>query len=86
MKRTVVQTKVGDNQVRNRTKIESEEPCDIDTHASRIAQDRLLKQIASDPSLIACGYGSFQRLLIHHDGAQWVAEAESVVEVENASQ
>jgi hypothetical protein len=38
----------------------------------------LLKLVASDPSLSACGYSNFQTLRMYHDGAKWIMEFEAV--------
>ncbi len=81
MRRTQTKSRVADSQTRHHVRIEGL-PCAPGTHASRIAQARLIEALAEDLSLVACGGVPFEKLVIRHDGEYWIAEAEAVIDDE----
>ena len=79
MRRTVSETKIGEERVRYRTRIEDDDVPD----AQKFMRQRLfLQHLADQPDLLNCGYSRFQTLHIRWDSGRWVAEAEAEVLVE----
>jgi hypothetical protein len=81
MRRTVSEARVGDNQVRYRTRIEDDGSQQNSWEARRKLLD-LLGTILQSPDLMNCGFNTPQKLSIYHSGTGWVLEAEATVEVE----
>lgn len=79
MKRIVSQARVGEHQIRHRTRIE-DLPTPEGSEEARVRQFHFVQELAQNWSLLACGMQMFQRLSIYHSGSAWVAEAEAVVE------
>ena len=77
MKRTVLRTVIGEDQERIRVRIETDE-CVPESQAAHFFVFELLRHLAEQPDLSACGMVPFQKLSIFHDGKRWIAEAEAV--------
>jgi hypothetical protein len=80
VKRLTSSVPIGTTRKRNKTKIESDS-CTIGTQEARFAQFDLLKLLAEQPDLSACGGVDFQRMIMFHNGNCWVVELEAVVEI-----
>jgi hypothetical protein len=77
--KTSTRTPLQDDKVRFRVVLEGE-AYTKGSQESRVDQFRLLKMIAEDPSLTACGMGDFHKLTMTHNGTRWIVEAEAVVD------
>ena len=55
------------------------EPCVLGTQKCRFVQFELLRYIAEDPAVTACGTSDFHRMTMKHDGSHWIVEAEAIV-------
>lgn len=53
----------------------SSEPCSA---SSRKDQLSLLETVVNTPGLLDCGLSSFQKMVMSHDGTQWVLKLEAV--------
>lgn len=80
MKRTVSETRLDESRIRYRTKIEDDDT-GIGTEAAAWRQYYLLKELASQQNLLACGYAQFETLKMYHNGSRWVVELEATVGV-----
>jgi hypothetical protein len=78
MQRTTSRTRVSDTQVRYRTTLESDE-CAEGTPTARFLQFELLRTLASDPSLTACGYSDFRTLRFEFRDTRWQVVCEALV-------
>lgn len=78
MRRTVNSRDMNDGTTRTRVKIEGD-----DTPAEGLVHEQtkwsLLQNIVDNPALVDCGYNSFQRFLMYHDGSRWIIEVEAIV-------
>ena len=79
MKRTVTETKVGETQIRYRTRIEDDESMKGSDEA-RMRQYLFMREIVDNWTLLTCGLQMFQSLRIFHSGNCWVAEAEATID------
>jgi hypothetical protein len=79
MKRSMTKVVIQDNKTRYRVTIESDE-CLKGSQEARVIQFLLLRSIADEPSLTACGMSDFQRMTMTHNGEKWIVECESIEE------
>lgn len=82
MRRTISEAKVGDRQVRYRTRIE-DDPSSANSWEARRRLLDLLSTVLQSPDLMNCGLNAPQKLSIYHSGQSWVLEAEATVETES---
>ena len=80
MKRFVTETKVGEHQIRYRTRIE-DDPSNQGSDEARVRQYLFMQQLVNTWTLLTCGLQMFQTLRVFHSGTCWVGEAEAVVNV-----
>jgi hypothetical protein len=82
MKRFVTETRVGEHQIRYRTRIE-----DVDSvkgsDDARMRQYQFLSELIGQWQLLACGLQMFESLKVYHNGTCWVAEAEATADEPN---
>ncbi len=74
----ISRVQVGDDLYRYRVQYESD-PCSPGTQHARFFQFEMLKTIALDPQISACGLSDFQTLKMHHDGGKWIIALEATV-------
>jgi hypothetical protein len=72
----LTETRIGEDQVRYRVTLVSD-PCSAGTQLARFLQFELLRTMATDPAVTACGMSDFQTLTMRHDGEKWVAICEA---------
>lgn len=80
MHKTTSQTRVADNQIRHRTRIEDSIESRPGTSDARRRLHFLFQTFADSPDLLNCGPAIPQRLSITHSGRSWVVETEAVVD------
>lgn len=80
----MTETRIGDRQVRHRTKIE-DDPSLQDSQQARVRLWTLLESFTSNLDLLSCGYSIPQKIAIYHSGHGWVVESEAVVESDTDS-
>jgi hypothetical protein len=73
----LTETRIGENQTRYRVTLFSD-PCPAGTQLARFLQFELLRTIANDPSVTACGTTDFQTMTMNHDGEKWVVICEAI--------
>lgn len=82
MNRTISEIKVGESQIRYRTRIEDDDS-PANTPEARVRQHDFLKQLVNQWVLLSCGMQMFQTLKMYHDGERWICEAEALVDKES---
>lgn len=80
MNRKTIEQDIGEDRVRYVTMLESD-ICTLGTQMARFLQFELLRTVANDPAISACGLNDFQKLKMSHDGMRWVIEAEAIIEI-----
>ncbi len=78
MKRQLLKTRFDDEKIRVRLTMETE-PCTREGPESRYIKFELLRYIAEDPAVSACGHSDFETMKMYHDGFKWIVECEAVV-------
>lgn len=79
--RQVKKTTLSPGRVRYRVVVTGES-CQPHTHEARVHQSIFLSWIADNQPLLQCGYSIPDRILVHHNGECWQAEAEAEVDEE----
>lgn len=77
MNKKLVKTPAGENITRYSVRLDSDE-CSKGTQLARFLQFEMLRTIATDPSITACGLNDFQTLRMYHDGSKWVIDLEAI--------
>lgn len=77
MKKTLLQSHLGDDKFRFSVKLEGAEcpPLGVE---SRIRAMELLRALTTNPGLTDCGNNHFETMRMFHDGKSWVIELEAV--------
>lgn len=78
MKKTVNKIKLNDK-FRYLVRIEDVE-CEIDTEEYKLRQFLFLQSLVNTPSLLNCGYKTFEKMTVYYDGTKWVADLEALTE------
>lgn len=79
MKRCVSELRIGEGQIRYRTRLE-DEFSEKGSDQAREQQYFFLRQLLDNPTLLDCGLQRFQTLKIFHSGTQWICEAEATID------
>ena len=79
MKRYQTATKVGENKMRYRTRIE-DEPSPEGSQEARIRAHTFMRQLVENWALLNCGLEVPQEVKLYHTGNNWVVEAEAIVD------
>jgi hypothetical protein len=79
MQRFPSEARIGDAQVRYRTRLE-DDPSVIGSWEARNRLLSLFQTILHSPDLINCGLNFPHRISINHNGTAWVIEAEAISE------
>jgi hypothetical protein len=79
MKRCVSAIKIGEGQIRYKTRLE-DEYSEKGSDQAREQQYFFIRQILDNLVLLDCGMQRFQTLKVFHSGVQWIAEAVAVVD------
>ncbi len=83
MKRQLSKTRYDEDKVRVRLTMETDE-CPKEGPLSRFIKFELLRYIAEDPQVSACGHSDFDTMNMYHDGFKWIVICEAVVQKSNA--
>jgi hypothetical protein len=82
MDRSVHEVKISSTRTRIRVRVSSDICPAPPESASRWHQYHLLTTLAHDPQLLMCGDAPFQTLTVKYVHDRWVAEAESMIDVD----
>ena len=77
--RIVRKTEISPGVFRYRIIITSME-CQKDTHESNVYQGMFVKWLGDNLGLLMCGYKTFSKLSVFHNGECWTCEAEAEVD------
>lgn len=80
MNRRVANQDLGGGKQRVRVQITTERCDEKGSHSMKV-RGLLLTTIAEVPDFTKCGYETFQKLRIFHDGDQWIAELEATMDI-----
>ena len=78
MNRTLTHTRIDEDKIRYRVRIESD-PCVPNTPLYTFLQFEMLRMLSQDPSMSDPGPSRFQKLTMEHDGGKWIVITEAVV-------
>ena len=81
MKKTSLTRRISEKEVLEKTRVtddESDLPGFIEYR-----RYEFIRELADNPSLLMCGSVNYQKLNIFHNGKEWIAEAEAVIQSES---